>query len=270
MTELGDSYGPKPPTTVRAAGYAGMLRYLSHQAGKCVTAGEVAAYRSAGLLVGLVFEDGAAAAARGHDQGVADGQFAAATARQVGYPAGAVIFAAVDFEATDMAPIIDYFRGFAAGATGYQTGPYGSAAVVDAVAGAGVARWAWQTAAWSAGRVSAHADLYQHAFGAVFDSNELLRPVPLWGTDPIAAPPTSPAAPAAPDTHHQEDLMFYVRSTGHGGRPGHRIRTGDVFVLTGGRRVYVATKDQLAFYTREFGHGPVDAAPELIARWAPA
>jgi hypothetical protein len=62
-----------------------------------------------------------------------------------------------------------------------RTGVYGGIAVVDACAAARACTYFWQTSAWSGGRVSPAAHLYQHQYdvkvgGAEVDINDLLNP----------------------------------------------------------------------------------------------
>jgi hypothetical protein len=79
-------------------------------------------------------------------------------AQAVGQPAGSAIYFAVDFNAQALDPIIQYFRGVAAGlaaASGgramYKIGVYGSGAVCAAVREAGLAQYSWlsNALAWS-------------------------------------------------------------------------------------------------------------------------
>lgn len=189
---LADSYGPIAPATLKANGFGGIMRYVSHQAGKCITRTEAEEYRAAGLVVGLVFEDGANNAAGGAASGAADGEFAAGVCEKVGYPANCVLFGAVDFApASWQIPTVEsYFRSFRG--HGYPTGPYGDNAVVNAVMSIGMGTAAWQTSAWSAGVLSKLANLYQDRYGQWWDSSKLEQWTPLWGMAAIVAPAAVP------------------------------------------------------------------------------
>jgi Domain of unknown function (DUF1906) len=77
-------------------------------------------------------------------------------AKAVGQPAGSAIYFAIDFNAHELEPAKEYFRGIAAGlaAAGggraeYDVGVYGSGAVCDAIKRAGLARYSWLTKATS-------------------------------------------------------------------------------------------------------------------------
>ena len=82
--------------------------------------------------------------------------FAYEQAKAIGQPAGSAIYFAIDFDAHELEPAKEYFRGIAAGlaaASGgraeYKVGVYGSGAVCDAIKRAGLARCSWLTKAIS-------------------------------------------------------------------------------------------------------------------------
>jgi hypothetical protein len=77
-------------------------------------------------------------------------------AKAIGQPAGSAIYFAIDFNAHELEPAKEYFRGIAAGLTAasggraeYKVGVYGSGAVCDAIKRAGLARYSWLTKATS-------------------------------------------------------------------------------------------------------------------------
>jgi hypothetical protein len=78
-------------------------------------------------------------------------------ASAIGQPAGSAIYFAVDFNAHDLEPVREYFRGIAAdlaaasdGPAKYKIGVYGSGAVCEAIKRAGLARYSWlaKAASW--------------------------------------------------------------------------------------------------------------------------
>ena len=78
------------------------------------------------------------------------------------------IYFSVDFDALDMhySVIDNYFRGVHTALAGrYQVGVYGHADLIDHLHANGLAAGFWQTYAWSGGRLSANADLYQYKNG---------------------------------------------------------------------------------------------------------
>lgn len=211
------------PAQIRAAGYGGVMRYLSTYPPKNLDAAERDALLGAGLVIGLVWETTAARSAQGSAAGTADAQAAEAQADALGYPSSCPVFYAVDFAATP-GQVLSYFAGVV-GAARRPVGVYGSASIVEAVP----VPWKWQTAAWSNGRISAQAHLYQVVGAAPIpstDTNFLLRPVPLWGASTVAqvlvAPPgssvTAPPAPAiaAPAPAQEDDMAYLVSSPSYG------------------------------------------------------
>lgn len=203
MSEVIDFAWARPsPTVIKARGYAGVLRYLSSDLSKAISAPEYTSYVKVGLSVGLVWENSATAPNAGAQQGILDGTRATSQARQVGYPAGAVIYAAVDFDVTYMASVLAYLLAFQSHLGGYYTaGAYGSYATVEAAARAGIP-WRWQTKAWSGGKVSSHAHLLQlidsHPPIADTDRNTVLSKD--WGQAPrpVTPPPPKPKPTPAP------------------------------------------------------------------------
>lgn len=166
-------------------GVNGVVRYLSHDAGKAVDAAELAWHHQDRRATALVFEDAGERAAEGAAAGTADGQFCAAAARRLGVPPGRTIYAAVDFDAPDYAPgnrqplaklgpVGAYLMAFRRALGLYELGVYGSFYVCERASQAGVVRKTWQTVAWSGGQLLADATLYQpgtKVFGDQADVN---------------------------------------------------------------------------------------------------
>lgn len=214
MSALIDYAWQKPsPAQIAAAGYTGVLRYLSFDASKNLSPAERDGLLAAGLAIGLVWETTATRAGQGYSAGQQDVQAAEAQANALGYPAGCPIFYAVDYAAAPAA-VVPYFQGVQ-GLASHPVGVYGSASVIEAVP----ATWKWQTVAWSGGRVSSQAHIYQTLDATLpgCDHNRVLQPVPLWtstsglgglasGVVTIPGAPTFPTAPTAPI---QEDDMAY-------------------------------------------------------------
>ena len=88
--------------------------------------------------------------------GYDDAPSAYGQARAIAQPAGSAIYFAVDFNAHDLEPVKEYFRGVAAGLAAasdgqakYKIGVYGSGAVCEAIKRAGLARYSWLSKATS-------------------------------------------------------------------------------------------------------------------------
>ena len=185
MTLILDYAWAKPtPAAIKAAGYSGVMRYLSPDATKNLTKAEATGLLATGLSIGLVWESTASRAGQGFAAGAADAATAEAQATAIGYPFSAALFYAVDFDAAPAA-VAPYFAGIASRAA-RPVGIYGSARVVEGVSAA----WKWQACAWSAGRVSASAHLYQRLRATVAhpisgtDENIILHDFPMWTNAP--------------------------------------------------------------------------------------
>ena len=175
------------PALIKAAGYSGVVRYLAPLPNpKVITADQVASLHAHGLWILLVWESTAGRALGGGPVGRSDGLQAAQVARALGYPPSCPIFWAVDFEPTpaQMPLILAYGAAFEQSWLG---GPYGGIDTVDAVK----SPWRWQTMAWSRGKVSTSAALYQRtsptrSLRGSFDEDVVLNPnLPVWKPNTI-------------------------------------------------------------------------------------
>ena len=158
---------------VAAAGYVGAMRYLCYPGDgiKQLRADEVAALHAQGLAVGVVWETTANRAGQGYAAGQADAAEANRQADALGFPADRPIYYAVDFD-TSADVVRPYFEG-AKAAGGRPVGVYGSQRVVDGLD----LGWVWQCAAWSYGRRSGKARLFQnvgYVLGDTCDVNDVL------------------------------------------------------------------------------------------------
>lgn len=91
-----------------------------------------------------------------YSSGYSDAFSAYKQAKAIGQPAGSAIYFAVDYNAHELAPAREYFRGIVAGlaaASGgraaYKIGVYGSGAVCNEIKRAGLASYSWLTKATS-------------------------------------------------------------------------------------------------------------------------
>jgi len=208
MTEtvLIDVAWSKPKAAaIKAAGYSGVLGYISHDASKDLGAKQAKLYIRAGLHVGFVFETTATEAEHHTATGVADRRYAEQRAEAMGYPKTCPIFYAVD---EDVSPekVQAYFAGVFDGNT-HPAGPYGSAEVVTFIAKLHPKAISWQTVAWSGDVISAHASLYQRntktkpkVAGVAsngYDEDVVLKPIKLWNGElmPTASPGHHPPNP---------------------------------------------------------------------------
>jgi peptidoglycan hydrolase-like protein with peptidoglycan-binding domain len=158
-------HGPIDTRAFRAAGVTFAMRYLSHDDGKNLHRGEADRLSGAGIDVGVVWETTPRRPLSGFDAGVEDARNASTQAARCGMPPGRPIFFAVDYDAPDgdKPTIANYLTGAASvlGGAG-SVGVYGGYWVVKYCLDRQVARYAWQTRAWSGGQRDPRAHLYQH------------------------------------------------------------------------------------------------------------
>ncbi|HYS38240.1 MAG TPA: glycoside hydrolase domain-containing protein [Pseudonocardiaceae bacterium] len=178
----------RPPLTqIKAHGYSAAYRYVCSDSaeaglpGKRLTPAERDQILHAGLDIGLHGEDEAGAARKGYTRGLAQGkQWANYAHRILNAPKGMTIVAAIDYDTSGVYPTVvrDYLHGVTDGLDGqYRTGVYGSIYVVDAALAEKTAVHGVQTNAWSHGKISAWAHVYQHGPSEFpgTDYNDVLR-----------------------------------------------------------------------------------------------
>lgn len=199
------SYARPSVATLKAAGVVGVMRYLTHNPAKALTASEAAALRAAGLWLGVVFEDSKTRTSEGRAAGKADALFAAAQALTCGVPTTCPIGFAVDSNYT-IPEVLDYFMGVADAKIPNPVMVYGSLRIVEGILGLGLATYGWQTGAWSGGVISPLAHLYQRITPtqplAGTDEDVLLHPMPLWGAPGGPMPLLYPGATYKPVDSH--------------------------------------------------------------------
>lgn len=139
------------------AGAKFVVRYVGTSP-KCLTVGERNALHAAGLGIGLVYEVGGTSFTGGNAAGQKDGAAAKKAAALLGVPAGTVIYFAIDTDTSDLASCRAYLAGCHDAVGPYTAKLYAGFKVIDVV-GAGDH---WQTYAWSNGRISKQAGLYQY------------------------------------------------------------------------------------------------------------
>jgi hypothetical protein len=185
-----------------AAGKHFVVRYLPYalggatDGGKGLTAAEIKEYRAAGLDIVLNFEWYAARMKHGHDAGLTDGRASQAAFDKLGIPNTLPVYFSADWDATsgEQAAIDAYLKGAASVLGAGRVGVYGSFDVINRCRRNGTARWFWQTYAWSGGRLSGAAHLYQyhngqHINGAVDLTRAL---VPEFGQWHVGSAPLTP------------------------------------------------------------------------------
>ena len=229
MKKLVDlSWGRPGAKNIKAAGYDGVIRYLSRDtSGKTLSAPERDEYFAEGLSIHLVFEDGSQNALQGHAQGLADGKVALVQAKALGMPKGYGIYYAIDFNATaaQLSGVIhDYEQGFAEALNGYYScAPYGGFNTVSALGGT-----SWQTCAWSNGKIAKNANIYQNGqsdFGGAVDVDEYIKDDG-WDWTEAINPSADVPAPVAPISNPNPNLAL-----GPGG--SYAVKSGDTLSSIG-------------------------------------
>ena len=174
-------------------------RYVNDTGGKGMTWAEAQAFLKNGIQIYPIYETSGTDFAGGYSAGLADGQAAARNLRALGAPAGTLCWFAIDTSTSDFALTNAYLRGAKAGTAEFIAQLYGSYAVVEAAAAAGLGSDHYQTYAWSAGQVSSHAALYQYQNGVTIggismDRDRTLKAIqgPWAHTGPTPPPPPPP------------------------------------------------------------------------------
>jgi MYXO-CTERM domain-containing protein len=157
------SFARPSPASIVAGGYTFVVRYLSNESAKNLSASEAAALKAAGLDIVCNWEDSATNALNGYNQGVTDAQTANAQASADGAPAGRPIYFSIDFdEQSSQASAVDsYFDGVASVLGHARTGAYGGYYAIDQLFNAGKIAFGWQAYAWSNGQWDSRAQLRQ-------------------------------------------------------------------------------------------------------------
>lgn len=140
-------------------------RYLNDPGGKGINRAEAQALQAAGIMICPIWEYTGTDFTGGYSAGLADGKAAAAAMAALGATAGSLIWFTIDTDTSDFTDTNNYLRGAKAGTGSYIAQLYGKDTVCDAAAAAGLGGDHYQTYAWSGGRISPNAALYQYQNG---------------------------------------------------------------------------------------------------------
>lgn len=148
---------------IKSAGYEFVMRYIGNTGNaKNIKPAELAAIKASGLMCGFVFESTAGRALSGASAGAADGAITKAAADLLGLPSNVAIIFAVDTDTSNFDAVGAYGKAFAAKLGDHPCGVYGSYKVVEAMKAWGICQYFWQTYAWSYGKLSSSAHVYQY------------------------------------------------------------------------------------------------------------
>lgn len=164
---------------VRAAGGVGMIGYVSPDAAKNISRGDVDRFHAAQLSVGFVWEASSGDATRGPILGHSHGREAFAQLVGLGVPNGVACYFACDTDVSDPTIVAPYAQGFVAELHGRPCGVYGGAPVVRYLRTVGPCQYGWWAAAsaWDHGQdATAFASLHQRVGSPVAgtDANNVL------------------------------------------------------------------------------------------------
>jgi hypothetical protein len=163
-----DYAGGRPGgAAIKAAGFDFVVRYLAPGGtslpGKLLTPAEADDLRAHGVLIVSNWESYADRMLEGRAAGSQDAHSARAQALRCGGTIDRPIYFSADWDASaaEQAPIDDYLRGAAEVIGAENVGIYGGYWSCSRALNNGTAAWAWQTDAWSGGRVDHRINLHQ-------------------------------------------------------------------------------------------------------------
>jgi len=179
---------------IAAEGYKFAARYLVpvKYAWKRIIRLEAEAITKAGMKILSVYETTANRPKGGAANGKVDGAAAYKEAQEIGQPLGSAIYFACDWDANsgDFDAIEAYLRAAAKEVVGYTVGVYAEFDVIEEMAKRKACQHFWQTYAWSKGKRSMYANVYQYKNGQVIayhsvDLNESYGNEGFWDTNPV-------------------------------------------------------------------------------------
>ena len=150
--------------TAIANGLSFICRYVSRPgSAKNLTAAEIADLSASGIGIVVIFEQAANNALGGNALGLADARTADEQVSALGLP-GCPIYFAVDIQvpAPELATVGAYLEGAASVIGAQRVGVYGGYPVVNYALNNALATYAWQTRAWSGGRLDSRCHIFQY------------------------------------------------------------------------------------------------------------
>jgi LysM repeat protein len=173
-----------------AAGIRLIGRYIgSPSSWKTLELAEVKALKDAGIKIYSIRQTtNNVASFFNYAKGVTEAKEAETWAHSINQPNGTAVYFSVDFDAKGSAldAVKQFFKGVAVTLKDYKVGVYGSYGVVEALSETTYTDYYFQTYAWSGGKVSKYADLFQYKngqaiAGVTVDYNEIKDDAGEWG-----------------------------------------------------------------------------------------
>lgn len=209
------------PWVLAQAGKRFAIRYVGPgRTSKLLTRAEANLLKGAGLAIACVAEGAARDALTGRATGSRHAGQAHQNVVAAGGPSGAVIFFALDWDASpaELERTVPYFDGAAAAIGFSRVGVYGGYRTIDWAIRRRVAVKFWQTYAWSGGRVHGGANLLQYHNGVSIDGGQvdLCRSISAdfgqWHP-PTETVGSAPASVPAPDEAQSWDYAPTIDAT---------------------------------------------------------
>jgi len=163
MVKLLDySFARPDPSRVKAAGYSGVIRYLSHSASKTLTAAERDVLHANGLGIALLWDSSRHRPLTSRNGGYFDGAHANAMASVLDWPKDRPIYTAIDIHTVrdGLKIVANYLGGFEAAIWPHPLGIYGEIEIIEFCARYDTP-YLWQTQPWQRVEVSSRARIVQ-------------------------------------------------------------------------------------------------------------
>jgi hypothetical protein len=156
-------FGKIGGVNIKKAGYSFVCRYLSHNPKKNLTKEEIADFKENDLDIVVVWETTETRCLEGRQAGEDDANSALELLESLGIQHDVPIYFACDqdFNQAQLEKIKDYFDGVIGMIGVDQTGVYGGYTVVKYILDNKLAKYGWQTYAWSHGKWDDRAQLRQ-------------------------------------------------------------------------------------------------------------
>ncbi len=188
VIDYSSGFDSSTPAKLKKAGVGVVIRYVGSSAWKCLTRAEARALRKHGIDIAAVYESDAAWMLGGRQAGVSAAKAARTAIIADGGPKQPFVYFACDTDTSDFASVNAALRGAQSVLGAQNVGIYGSYSVCESALRTGAAAKAWQTVAWSGGRVLHGAALLQLVpqtlgnLGVDYDSNvRYLGDIGQWG-----------------------------------------------------------------------------------------
>jgi photosystem II stability/assembly factor-like uncharacterized protein len=195
VIDYSTGFGPSTPATLKKAGVGVVIRYVGSSAWKCLTPAEATALRREGIDIATVYETSAGWMLGGRRAGIAAARAARAAIIADGGPAQPFVYFACDVDTDNFSAVNAALQGAQSVLGAENVGIYGSYSVCLNALETKSAAKAWQTVAWSDGKLLPEAALLQLIprtlgnLGLDYDANiRYADDIGQWGLPTTATP----------------------------------------------------------------------------------